>query len=462
MADFRLIAGPAIRRLRRQADLTQAAMAAALDMSPSYLNLLERGQRPLSASVIVKLADRFGFDAASLADAPVAGGVAAMRRRLADPMFADLDLDPRDVEEWLGATPAIAAAFARLYDAGPRETAGAPGDDGEAEPVRLVRRAIERWSNHFPDLDAQAERLADELRLVNPDSYGAIAERLRSKHQIAIRILPTEVMPDRLSRLDLHARQLQLAEMLPAASRSFQAAVLLAQLEAKDEIDALVAGAALADRAAMRMLRRHLRQYFAAALVMPYARFLRACEGSGYDLALLERRFGVGFEQVAHRLTTLQRVGARGLPFLMIRFDRAAQASKRYAGASGSPLVDGAIRCAVWRAHQAFEAPGSAVDDLVLLEDGSRWVTRARTIDTPALDAAGRVVRHAIVLGVEERLAAAWTARGAMPGEPSPIGLGCRRCTRAECGQRAQPPAGRTLSVNDRDRARVPFEFTPG
>ncbi|MEL4403164.1 ImmA/IrrE family metallo-endopeptidase, partial [Shewanella algae] len=80
------------------------------------------------------------------------------------------------------------------------------------------------------------------------------------------------------------------------------------------------------DRTAERLFRRHLASYFAAAVMMPYARFLRACEATGYDIELLQRRFGAGFEQVAHRLTTLQRVGARGLPFFMVRIDRAGNA----------------------------------------------------------------------------------------------------------------------------------------
>ena len=200
----------------------------------------------------------------------------------------------------------------------------------------LARREIERWRNHFADLDAAAEELADELRLSNADIGAALAERLRQKHQLSVRILPVEVMPDALRRLDLHARQLQLSELLDQSSRNFQVAVQLAMLEQGEAIAALADGAQFADRAAWRLFRRHLAGYFAAALLMPYGRFMRACEATGYDLTMLQRRFNVGFEQLAHRLTTLQRVGQRGLPFFMARIDRAGQFSKRYAGASGT------------------------------------------------------------------------------------------------------------------------------
>jgi transcriptional regulator with XRE-family HTH domain len=254
MADRKLLAGHAIRRLRRSAGLTQAAMSEILSISPSYLNLVERNQRPISATLLIKLAESFDFDPRALAAGEPGGGADAIRRRLADPMFADLEIDRTEVEEWLASAPGGAAAFARVFDRIGGGTAVESGDD----PVTLVRREIERWRNHFADLDATAEALADELRLGAGDLYGAIAERLRAKHGLTIRVLPADVLPDMLRRLDLHARQLQLSEMLDPASRTFAVAFQLGQIEAKSEIDALAKGAGFTDRAAERLYRRHL------------------------------------------------------------------------------------------------------------------------------------------------------------------------------------------------------------
>ena len=373
MAEKKLFAGARIRRLRRSGGFTQAAMAETLEISASYLNLIERNQRPLTVALMLRLAELFDFDPRSLAAEEPGGGAEAIRRRLADPMFADLAVDRTEVEEWLAAAPGGAEAFARAFDRLREDGASASGE--EIDPVAIARREIERWRNHFADLDAQAEALADELRLGAGDLYGAIADRLRVKHQLAIRILPVDVMPDRLRRLDLHARQLQLSEMLDSASRTFQAGFQLAQIEAKAEIDALVAGAAFGERVAERLFRRHLISYFAAALMMPYGRFLRACEGTGYDLDLLPRRFNAGFEMIAHRLTTLQRVGARGLPFFMLRIDRAGQVSKRYAGASSAALAEAGGRCPLWKLLNAFDQRVELVRQIVELEDGGRWLT---------------------------------------------------------------------------------------
>jgi predicted transcriptional regulator/DNA-binding XRE family transcriptional regulator len=461
MAKQGILAGPRIKRLRRDQALTQQAMAEMLGISDSYLALIEGNRRPLTAGLILRLAELFDFDIRSLSQEEPGGGAAAMRRRLSDPLFADISVDRAELEAWLDNAPAAAEAFARLFDRW-REGGGAATGEGPGPgPVGAVRREIERWRNHFADLDAQAEALADELRIGAGDLYGAIAERLRIKHQLTIRILPFDVMPDRLRRLDLHARQLQLSELLDPAARSFQAAFQLAQNEARGEIDALAAGAAFGDRAAERLYRRHVTAYFAAALMMPYGRFLRACETSGYDIELLQRRFGAGYEQVAHRLTTLQRVGARGLPFFMLRIDRAGQLSKGYAGASGAALIDALHRCPLWAIHHAFDQPGRLIRQLVELEDGSRWFTVAASVRHHGGAAGVPVAEHVVALGLAaEHAASLALARGIdLAGPAEPIGLGCTHCQRADCVQRAAPPIGRVLTINERERGLAPFSF---
>lgn len=461
MAERKIYAGHAVKRLRRTAGLTQVALADVLEISPSYLNLVEKNQRPLSAALMLRLAERFDFDPRKLGGDAPGGGVEGIRRRLADPLFADIAIDRAEIEEWLAAAPAGAEAFARAFDR-MGEGGALSAASVEALPVMKVRREIERWRNHFPDLDAQAEAMADELRLATGDLYSALAERLRQKHQLAIRILPADVMPDHVRRLDLHARQLQLSEMLDSASRTFHAAFLIAELEARAEIDALVNGAAFADRHAERLFRRHLTSYFAAAIMMPYERFLRACEASGYDPLLLQRRFGAGYEQVAHRLTTLQRVGARGLPFFMVRIDRAGQSSKRYAGASAAPMVEADSRCPLWAIHSAFDRPGEMAAQLVELEDGERWFTLNRTVAGQSAGLRAGQAIFSIALGLKADYARPLLhARGLDldKGDAQPIGLGCVSCTRPTCAQRSAPPRGRALRFNERERGLTPFEF---
>jgi len=68
MSEPSLYAGAALRRLRRREGLTQAVMAQRLSISPSYLNLIERNQRPVTARVVVELVDQFDYDPRALQD----------------------------------------------------------------------------------------------------------------------------------------------------------------------------------------------------------------------------------------------------------------------------------------------------------------------------------------------------------------------------------------------------------
>ncbi len=448
MADSNLLAGPALRRLRKREGLTQAAMASLLGISPSYLNLIERNQRPLSARVLVQVIERFDFDPRSLREDDAIGGLDGLVRRMADKRFADLGIDREEVQEFLAAAPQVAAAFARLYDAG-----GGGERIVTEDAAAAARRAVERWQNHFADLDHAAENLADELRLSRGEIAAGLSERLREKHQLQVRILPAEVMPGQVHRLDLHARQLQLSEMLPGAARRFQIARQVGELEMREEIETLVAGANLPSPEARNAFREHIADYLAGALLLPYRRFLRACEATGYDLAVLQRRFAASFDQVAQRLTTLGRVGERGLPFFTAVIDRAGRMSQFTAGGSGAAYpLDGA-RWPAWVPYAAFERPGTVLTQAATFGEGEgagrHWFTITRTVDVDGVMCSGR---RAVVLGIEARFAGDLAhARGVSLDrlDAVPLGTPCGRCGRAEC---LTPAPARLASTLPRPR----------
>ena len=432
-----LLAGPSLRRLRKREGLTQAAMAASLGISPSYLNLIERNQRPLSARVLVQVIERFDFDPRSLREDESIGGVDGMARRMSDKRFSDLAIDREEIQEFLAAAPQAAAAFARLYDN------SHPGAERSEDPLGDARQAIARWQNHFSDLDHAAEDLADELRLSRGDISVALVERLRERHRLSVRILPAEIIPGMVQRLDLHARQLQISEMLPGAARRFEIARQIGMIEQREAINTLVAGANLKATEARDAFRQHITQYVASALLMPYRRFLRACEQTGYDLAILQRRFAVSFDQLAQRLTTLQRVGERGLPFFSARFGRTGRMVEFHAGASGAIFpLDGA-RWPAWAPYAAFESRGTMLTQAVTFGEGEaapkHWFTMARTIE---VDGNACSARKSVVLGLEARFAGELAdARGVSldPADAVPLGVGCPNCGRMDCLTPASP-----------------------
>src|SRR3546814_8036374 len=123
-----------------------------------------------------------------------------------------------------------------------------------------------------------------------------------------------------------------------------------------------------------------LANYLAAALLMPYAAFLRTAEETRYDLRLLGRRFGTSFEQVCHRITTLQRPGARGIPFFLIRVDNAGNVSKRFS-AAGFHFARFGGTCPRWNVHDAFRVPGEIYTQVIQMR------SEEHTSETPVTNA---------------------------------------------------------------------------
>lgn len=79
-------AGPRVRRIRNGLGLTQTAMAEALAISPSYLNLIERNQRPLTVQLLLKLASVYKVDLDDL-QGESAGSAGQLREVFADPLL---------------------------------------------------------------------------------------------------------------------------------------------------------------------------------------------------------------------------------------------------------------------------------------------------------------------------------------------------------------------------------------
>jgi predicted transcriptional regulator/DNA-binding XRE family transcriptional regulator len=450
----KLFAGARVRRIRTSRGITQTRMANDLGVSVSYLNLIERDQRPLTAAFLLKLASSYDLDLRSLTGNEDGDLADELVRVFTDPRLTGIDVPRAELRELAARSPGIAQALIRLHQASP---AAAPEREG---PLADVVTMIEAAGNYFHALDNAAESLADELRLSGPDLNAAVVERLRARHAITVRAMPLEVLPDALRRLDLHARQLQLSESLDAASRGFAAAVQLALIELKAEIADTITLAGITDPLARRAATVALGKYAAAATLMPYARFLAACEATGYDVELLQARFSRGLEQVAHRLTTLHRPGARGIPFFFLRVDRAGTISKSFApGPSPIPVTGG---CALWALYAAFDPPGEVRRQLVELEDGHRFLTLARTVRPAAVAWGSARAEFAIGVGCEAAHAGAlvWSAGLDLSGPAAPIGPGCAACHRAGCRQRGAPPAGAHLAFDERQRGLTPFRFT--
>ena len=465
----KLFLGARLKRLRREIGLTQARMAQDLNVSPSYLNHLERNQRPLTAQILLRLAETYDIDIRTLS-----GGVGTPARDLGevliDPIFRDLAIPRHEIAEVAENAPGVSDAIVRLYRAfsDRRRFAGDGPAPATGEPPRLavtpsdwVRDHIESQHNFFPELDEIGEALADALEPGAQDVFAAASRRLAERHGVQVRIAPTEVLPEQLRRFDHHRRRLMLSERLGAAGRAFAVAYQLGLLEHGPDITALMERAGAPDLPTSNLLRVSLANYLAAAIIMPYEAFRRACESFHYDLDLVSMRFGASFEQAAQRLTTLSRPAARGVPFFMLRIDAAGNISKRFGGGA-FPFSRFGGGCPRWRIHAAFRSPGKVVTQIVETPGGARYFTFARTVPRIAAAFAEEDSELAAGLGCELKYAGRLAyARGLDLVAPvvTEIGSACRVCERPACPQRAAEPVSRTLAVDDFSKSISSFPF---
>lgn len=463
--------GPRLRRLRRDLGLTQADMAADLEISAPYVALLERNQRPMTADMLLRLARTYTIDLADLAGDGGADTTARMQSILKEPMFSDIDIPGLEISDLAVSYPGMAEAFLRLYTAyreeqlalaerrGPAPAGGTAGAVYDAnDPVAEVRRFLAARRNNFAALDDAAERLAQAS-----GGTGGLIERLKTRHRLQVRYLPPDVMLGSVRRLDLHRRQLLLADSLDTASLNFQLAQQFAYLELESEIAAALGDGQFSSKSAELLARRALASYAAGAIVMPYAAFARAAEVRRYDLEALARQFGTSFEQTAHRITTLQRPGAEKVPFFLIRVDPAGNVSKLLDGA-GFPFAKHGGACPLWSVHSVFKTPRQTVTQWLELPDGQRFFSIARTVTAGGGSFGAQRVERAIAVGCAAEHAGQliYTRDGAGPraDAPTPVGIACRVCHRPRCPARSALPIGRELLPDDFRTLSVPFGFS--
>ncbi len=460
--------GTKVRSLRRKANLRQAQLAKMLDISPSYLNLIEHDRRPLSAPLLLKLAQLFQLDLKEFAAESDAQLIVDLMEVFGDPLFDDHNLTSTEIRELTATFPAIGKSILHLYQRYREinDTAATLATKMSSEllqtsvetsriPSEEVNDFIQNHLNHFPELEIAAELFSAELGLRPDDMYHAMSKYLRQRHDIQISYVKPDNDQGALRRFDRERRLLILSEALPRSSRKFQMAHQIALLTKSDMLDAIVEESQIRSPEARALCRVALANYYAGAIIMPYGPFINSVRDCRYDVDLLSNRFGVSFEQVCHRLTTLQRRGNEGIPLHFVRSDIAGNISKRFS-ASGIQISRFGGACPRWGLHVAFLTPGAISTQLSEMPDGTRYFCIARTVTRGARGYHAPTSIHAINLGCETRYAHSMVYADGYdldnPAAVVPIGTTCRLCERVDCEQRAFPPLHHAPNIDENIR----------
>ena len=465
----KLYAGAKLRETRRRLDLTQKDFAAKLGVSLPYLNQMENNNRPVSTTVVLALAQEFGFDVTELGTGDAERMVSDMREALADPVFADTPPPLADLRLTASNAPAFARAFLALHRsyretherlASLDEALGREGARIQPSPWEEVRDFFHYCNNYIDAVDRAAERFAPEAAPLT--GRGRSIPDLAHDRLSDLGITVDQIDTPRLRRFDRAARRLELSSRALPETRGFQMLLQLALLTQDQLIEATLDLARFRSDEARAIAKLGLANYFAGAALMPYARFLQAAQDSRHDIELLANRFNASIEQVCHRLSTLQRPGAKGIPFFFVRVDQAGTITKRHS-ATRLQFARFGGACPLWNVHRAFETPGRFLRQLAETPDGVRYISLACDVTKPGGSFGAPVRRFAIALGCEVRHAPALVYADDLDVTNArafePIGISCRICERTDCHQRSVPPLEHHLRVDPDERGVLPYSL---
>jgi len=445
--------GHKIRKLRADLGLTQSDMAAAIGISASYLNLIEHNQRPVTVPLLFKLGQSFDIDLKDFAADDSTRLMADITEMFADPAMAGHSVSKREMRDFVTSQPNIAGALSRFYGnyrivKAEMQNAAAVGGGRRssistsslADDLRLY---LQDNNNYFAELETAAEEFANAAALGQETLYADLCRWFREERKIDVQVVPAEIMGINLRQYDPHKGRILLSEGLRRPRRVFQLLLQVAVLAQHDIIEAMVSKAEMPNIDGM--LRNALAGYFAGAVMMPYTPFADAARKLRYDIDLIGRRFGVSFEQVCHRLTTLNRPGDRGISFFFIRVDPAGNVSKRLS-AGKMQFANHGGTCARWVVHEAFRVPSKILTQVAELEEGQQVFTMARTVSPQWTPKDQPEPEFAVGLGCHVNQARdivyADSHDLGKNSKPVPIGIGCHVCERMDCAQRSQPPLG--------------------
>jgi len=451
----RLFSGQRVRALRKRSGMSQQQMAQRLDISVSYLSQIENDERPLTPTVLLALARSFPQDWGDVGGAEGEADLTGALSAASDSSISGPPLTEDQLQRAIQKHPQLVERLVAVHAAYRRSqeqlrVLDDRVDSGGADfPWNTVRDWYQAQGNYIDPLDRAAEALAHEL-----GGPTAIEARLRD-HGLALADAEIDV-----SRLDMAAGKLWLSPSLPAETRHFELARTLCRISFAPLVQEVARTSGLQSETAVELLKIGLFNYAAAALVMPYTAYRQAAREFRHDIDQLRQRFLVSFEQACHRLSTLQRPGAAGVPFFFCRVDMAGNITKRH---SATPLQFARFggACPLWVVHEAVAIPDRILVQLGEMPDGTRYVSMAKGLVKPSGSYTRTPRRYAVALGCEESHAHEFVYADGLARAiaATPIGTSCRICPRTRCDQRAFPPAASEIAIDPDERAIVPYSF---
>ncbi len=473
-SDFSNI-GSKIRKERRAKGFSQLELSKKLEISPSYLNLLESGRRTITVPLLIKIGNELGI---SLKDLTIESNkriLSDIMDVLSNEIFSDLDITNQETTDFIGSNPNVAKALLTLNDSYKSlqedmqnrleimDINSSLTEKATRLPVEIVSDFLQENKNYFHAIELSADSLRQKIGLDLGPNIGSglkITNYLKSKHNVSVNIVHASDEDSSFKKFDSKNKILNLSEMLPYTSRNFHLAYQVAFLEGEDLVNKIIDDNNIVTEDVIPLLKISLLNYFSSAMMMPYESFISSAKKYKYDIEILMHHYACSFEQVTHRLTNLQRPKNEGVPFHFLKTDIAGNVSKRFS-LSGIHIPRHGGSCPRWNVYLAFLNPGKIQPQISRMPDGKVYFCIARAFEKG-------IERHgmpksfvSIGLGCDIQYANDLVYSQGIDLKnkelQTPIGVSCRICPRVDCQQRAFPPIDKDLKLDITFRGTSPY-----
>ena len=457
--------GKRLRELRLSRDVRQSELAKRLEISPAYLNLLEKGKRTMQFPLLIRALHELGEELDEfMASIDAARPDDVLAHLISDPLAKTLDLEISDLAQ-LRAEPKAATTIAALFNLykntrAQLETATSKLAEGSPLPLGYapgdeVIDFLEHHNNYFPELEELAVELRESASLPRRFLSETLARAVADRFDLEVTIEPCTPGSSVVRSLDRDKRSLWLSSDLSEHALKFQIAHAagLLLLDDSDALDRLVGDFSPRHPETRRLIKIHLANYLAGAVILPYSDFYDEVCATRYDVEHIARTFETSYEMVAHRMCNLGDPSRKGVPLHFLRVDVAGNISKRYS-ASGLRFPHGTGSCPKWAVHAAFLTPATISKQFSIMPDGTIYFCFAKVISEPKAGSLLKGTTYAIGLGTTADHADAFVYADELPRSrlrerADPVGVTCRFCERGDCNQRAAPSYKFAFAVDE-------------
>ncbi len=459
--------GITIRLLRREYNLTQAQLSEKLDISIAYINLIENNRRNITVPLLLKLAKLFNISLSDLTSDDNERLVSDLMDIFSDTIFENHDLRSNDVKDFAISSPLIGDSVRTLYDKYQKNKKDLEVlaeqmisfKQGIVEPLQkdrvnsdVISDLLQSNNNYFEDLEDLSNLEAKTIGILENNKLGNMIEYLKKKFSINVNFLETDLNNNAIKRFSLEQKKLTISRDLTRETKEFLVAQQIGLLSSSDIINKYLDDFGVNDKNTYALGRTVLSNYYAGALLMPYDNFWEITEKNRYDIEVICNYFERSFEQVCHRLSTLNKPRKEGIPFHFLRVDLAGNISKRFS-MSGLNIPRYSVACPKWNVYTAFLNPGKIKIQISKMLDGSTYLCIARTVSKRVGNYGAPETFLSVGLGFDLSYSDRCIyADGVNSKKYVPTGISCRTCERTDCRQRAFPPIHTDLAFNENIR----------